>query len=232
MKSYENDTLNFKRSLRRVEKEDLAAKPLRYLIKHLQIWIDIGFDLEADQFKLKYIGVDVEKIRELELTDFIYKHKEVDCSTRNMIRKVYHTIHKNTRYVTTVTYAFKTKRCEVEHGKMSKTVKKGHNLENPSCYPIALVCSGETNWKISLQSYTKTDSFRLTFNDIEFKNLPYQSEIVPCGPQNINYGKIKMNGVKVLRGFKIYSELKDDCLPESAVVTDLWIGGSNNDKQF
>ena len=87
MKSYENDTLNFKRSLRRVEKEDLAAKPLRYLIKHLQIWIDIGFDLEADQFKLKYIGVDVEKIRELELTDFIYKHKEVDSSTRNFIRK-------------------------------------------------------------------------------------------------------------------------------------------------
>ena len=75
--------MNFERSLQGTTKEDLASQPLRYLLKHVQIWIDIGFDLEADDFKLKYLGIDVEDIQKLEITDLIYKHKEVVCSTRN-----------------------------------------------------------------------------------------------------------------------------------------------------
>ena len=78
----------------------------------------------------------------------------------------------------------KTKRCELEHGK-TKTVKKGHNIEDPGCYPISLYCSGETDWKISLLSYNKTDGFGISINDTDFKNLPYQSEIVTSEAQNM-----------------------------------------------
>ena len=44
------------------------------------------------------------------------------------------------------------------------------------------------DWKISLQSYSQTDGFTITFNDVDFKDLPYQSEIVADGPQNVNGG--------------------------------------------
>ena len=39
-----------------------------------------------------------------------------------MIIKAYHTIYRNVRYVTTASFTLKTKKCELEHGKMSKTV--------------------------------------------------------------------------------------------------------------
>ena len=38
-----------------------------------------------------------------------------------------------------------------------------------------------------------------------------------------------MNGVEVLSGFKVYSDIKE-CLPKSACVTDLFIGGDFRDE--
>ena len=127
--------------------------------------------------------------------------------------------------MTTATYALKTKRIELEHGKMSKTVKKGHNIEDPACYPVPLHCSGDIDWKISLQSYSQTDGFTIIFNDVNFKDLPYQSEIVADGPQNIDTGVIKMNGVEVHHGFKVYADLNKILPKIGAVVTDLYIEG-------
>ena len=126
--------------------------------------------------------------------------------------------------MTTATYALKTKRMELEHGKKSKTVKKGYNIEDPACYPVPLNCSGEINWKISLQSYSQTDGYTIIFNDVDFKDLLYQSEIVADGPQNINRGRIVMNGVEVLSGFKVYADLNKYLPKITAVVTDLYIG--------
>ena len=85
------------------------------------------------------------------------------------------------RYVTTSTFHLKTKRCELEHGK-AKAVKRGHNIEDPAGYPVPLKCAEEIDWNISIQSYDKAEGFSLNFNDINFKNLPYQSEIVARGP--------------------------------------------------
>ena len=68
-------------------KESLANEPQRYLLKHIQIWINIGFDLDADELMLKYLGINVDNIPKLELTNLIYKHLEVDSSTRHLIRK-------------------------------------------------------------------------------------------------------------------------------------------------
>ena len=140
------------------------------------------------------------------------------------IRKQHHTIYKNTKYVTTTSFHLKTKRLELEHGKQ-KNVKRGHNIDDPGCFPVPLFCSNEIDWKISLESYNKTDGFAIKFNDVEFKDLPYQSEIIQSGAQNINYGLIKMNGIEILRGFKAYSNLKN-CMPDYSKVVDLEIGGT------
>ena len=84
---------NYERTFEGMTKEDLANTPIRYMLEQKQIWIDIGFDLKADDFKLKYLGIDVEVIRKLELSDKIHKHKFVDTSMRNLIRVQFHTIY-------------------------------------------------------------------------------------------------------------------------------------------
>ena len=49
------------------------------------------------------------------------------------------------------------------------------------------------------------DEFALCINDIPFPLLPYQAEVVPQGPQNIEKGTIKLNQVIVHRGFVQYA---------------------------
>ena len=50
-----------------------------------------------------------------------------------------------------------------------------------------------------------TDAFALSINDIPFPLLPYQAEVVPQGPQNIEQGLIKLNQVEVHKGFAKYA---------------------------
>lgn len=50
-----------------------------------------------------------------------------------------------------------------------------------------------------------TDAFALCINDIPFPLLPYQAEVVPHGPQNIERGTIKLNKVEVHKGFVQYT---------------------------
>ena len=109
--NYRLDEFNESRSLIGMTKEDLANKPLRYLLEQMQIWIEISFDPQADSFTLSYLGIDVEKIQKVELSKNIFKHKVIETSTRNLIRYHYHTIYRNMRYVTTAIFHLKTKRC-------------------------------------------------------------------------------------------------------------------------
>ena len=73
-----------------------------------------------------------------------------------------------------VTHHLKTKKTELEHGK-KKTVRKGHDINDPAGYPMTLHCEDEQEWKILLESYRETDGFSIRFNDEDFRNLPYQS---------------------------------------------------------
>ena len=49
------------------------------------------------------------------------------------------------------------------------------------------------------------DEFALYINDIPFPLLPYQAEVVPQGPQNIEKGTNKLNQVEVHSGFVQYA---------------------------
>ena len=115
----------------------------------MQIWIEIGFDSTADEFTLKYLSVEVDRIRERELSEKLFKHKVVKCSTKNYIKEQHHTIYQNVRYVTTSTFYLKTKRCELQHGK-AKAIKRGHNIDDPAGYPVPLKCTEDIDWNISL----------------------------------------------------------------------------------
>ena len=132
-----------------MSKEDLAESPIRFLLKQNQIWIEIGYDLESDIFLLTYLGISLRDMRELEVSDEIFKHKVVDTSTRNLMRLSYLTIYHEKLYATTVSLQHKTKRLELSNDK-AKTVQKGHKINNPACYPVALQCEGEIDWKVSL----------------------------------------------------------------------------------
>ena len=50
-----------------------------------------------------------------------------------------------------------------------------------------------------------TDAFGLSINEIPFPLLPYQAEVVPQGPQNIEGGRIWLNKVRVHKGFAQYA---------------------------
>ena len=59
----------------------------------------------------------------------------------------------------------------------------------------------ELKWKISLNYDVHTDTFILHINDLPFLGMPYQAEVTPEGPQNIECGSIKLNEVQVHDGF-------------------------------
>ena len=59
-------------------------------------------------------------------------------------------------------------------------------------FPVK-VQDGETQWKILVFYDVVTDAFSLSINDIPFPLLPYQAEVVPKGPQNIERAIIKLN---------------------------------------
>ena len=53
-------------------KEMLAKRRVRHMLRELQLWLNIGFDLEEDRLTARYLGVDLRKIPKVELTDQIY----------------------------------------------------------------------------------------------------------------------------------------------------------------
>ena len=64
----DDDKYNFERTLEGVTKEDLVKSPIRYLLEKYQIWIDIGFDPEFDNFLVRYLGINLDRMRELEVS--------------------------------------------------------------------------------------------------------------------------------------------------------------------
>ena len=60
------------------------------------------------------------------------------------------------------------------------------------------------NWKVALGYDLPTNVFLLYINDVPFLAMPYQASVILKGPQNIDYGEIKLNGVEVHRGWTQY----------------------------
>ena len=67
-------------------KEFLAEHPMKYLLEQKQIWIEIRFSLETNAFSVSYLGVNVDKIPRMLLTDEIFQHEVVDISTKTLIK--------------------------------------------------------------------------------------------------------------------------------------------------
>ena len=66
---------------------------------------------------MKYLGVDVRKLPDVEISDDIKQHNMVDVSTRDIKRVNFHLICRNTKYVITASHFRKTKRTELEFRK-------------------------------------------------------------------------------------------------------------------
>ena len=71
------------------------------------------------------------------------------------------------------------------------------------------------------------DKFALAINDLPFHGMPFQAEVTPEGPQNIESGLIKLNDEQVHTGFGQYEPetflryaLSEELLP----TTDIFIG--------
>ena len=84
-------------------------------------------------------------------------------------------------------------------------------------------------WKVALSYYVPADKFALTINDLPFDGMPFQAEVTPEGPQNIDSGLIKLNNEQVHTGFGQYEPetflryaMSEGLLP----TTDIYIGGS------
>ena len=60
-------------------------------------------------------------------------------------------------------------------------------------------------WKIALDYDAETDNFVLHINDEPYLGMPYQAEVTPEGPQNIERGTIKLNDVQVHEGWAQYT---------------------------
>ena len=64
---------------------------------------------------------------------------------------------------------------------------------------------GVLNWKISFGILTQTDAYPLHIKNVSFSKMPLQYEVNPQKPQNIEYGRIMQNGVKVYDGWMHYT---------------------------
>ena len=77
---------------------------------------------------------------------------------------------------------------------------RGKKLNNPALFPLKLQ-DDELNWKLSLGYIVEGDKFLLFINDIPFLTLSFKAYVTSTGPINIEYGTIKLNGVKVHKGW-------------------------------
>ena len=60
-------------------------------------------------------------------------------------------------------------------------------------------------WKLALYYNVQSGNFLLAINDIAFLFMPYKASLSPPGPQNIEQGKIMLNGVEVHEGYTQYT---------------------------
>ena len=73
-------------------------------------------------------------------------------------------------------------------------------LTDPSMFPLKIQIP-EVEWKVAMSYYVPADKFSLTINNLPFDSMPFQAEVTPEGPQNIERGLIKLNDVQVHTGF-------------------------------
>lgn len=77
------------------DKEDLAEKPWKYVLKGSQRHLSIGFDLTTDQITMKHLGVDAEKLPQVEKILEICRNKIVDTTIGDQRQVQFHTIFDN-----------------------------------------------------------------------------------------------------------------------------------------
>ena len=107
-------------------------------------------------------------------------------------------------------------------------------LSDPSMFPIKIQIS-EVEWKVALSYYVPADKFALTVNDIPFHGMPFQAEVNPEGPQNIDNGLIKLNDVQVHTGFGQYEPetFQSYVVSEGLqLTTDIFIGQDDKGNGF
>ena len=100
-------------------------------------------------------------------------------------------------------------------------------LTQPGAFPITLQ-DDELCWKLSLDYNVQTDKFLLFINDEAFEEMPFQAEVAPSGPQNIDQGTIKINEVEVHEGFEQYTPFTVDGWRADYKLkptVDIFIGG-------
>ena len=76
--------------------------------------------------------------------------------------------------------------------------------------PVNLM-SEDPPWKLKVLYEPRFSRFSLSINDMPFSELPYQANLMPYGPQNIDKGSIWINGTMLNDpskncGFTPYSE--------------------------
>ena len=101
-------------------------------------------------------------------------------------------------------------------------------------FPIKIQI-GEVEWKVALGYYVPTDKFALTINDIPFDGMPFQAEVTPEGPQNIDGGLIKLNDEQVHTGFGQYEPetFQKYVVSEGLqLTTDIFIGKDEEGNGF
>ena len=86
-------------------------------------------------------------------------------------------------------------------------------LSSPKIFPIRLY-DDVLDWKILVGYDLSTNVFALSINDLSFKRMPYQAQVILKGPQNITWGgcEIILNGVQVHKGWTQFSA--DDTIDE------------------
>jgi len=91
---------------------------------------------------------------------------------------------------------------------------KGKNLNQPGVFPLKLQ-DAELGWKLFLNYDVEGDFFILFINEEAFLGLPFQAELAPSGPQNIEKGTIMLNQVKIHEKFaQYYASIFDDWLAD------------------
>ena len=84
-------------------------------------------------------------------------------------------------------------------------------------------------WKLALYYDAEKNEFVLGINDIAFLSMPYKPSLDPPGPQNIETGSIKLNGVEVHKGYTQYTVgMMDEWRYQKSIesVTEARIGDS------
>lgn len=85
-----------------------------------------------------------------------------------------------------------------------KDFVRGKKLSQLGAFPLKLQ-DDVLQWKICVNYDAQANHFILHINDLPFDWMPYQSQVIPTGPMNIKYGKIRLNKVRVHKNFAQYT---------------------------